>query len=446
MGGSQQRMSGPMRYAGWVVAVSVCVILAFSDAGAPRKEASQEPITQDDHDMEVYNEWKAENAGAPDGLLSDSNTQNQGDDYSAWLASEGAVLASEGPVERRATDAYIRSFRRSGSGSGSGSGSSTKAPTKAPTNAPSKAPTKAPTGTPSNAPTKSPTKAPTAPTKAPTNAPTFAPSKAPTGTPSNAPSFAPTVEPVQAVQEVDVVMPYASANDFVKDVKRVTVVKKGYGKSIGVMKDACTTCLPPPTARPTTCTTTCVLKAGRRSGLYEPYWVLKDGVGIDMKVKQSNRRASVSLAITFTTTIVGATNVDTAAVMAGVTDPAALVANINAVTEAEKAYATATNSTAYGDVAVMPASAVAAIKPPAPPPSAESFMAAQAGSAEDEDGAPVAVIVIGALIVSGCMMGWPIYCLIYKKDNDKEKDIQETVLISNAPGSKTDPGAGGFEI
>merc|ERR1711935_367695 len=243
MGGSQQRMSGPMRNAGWVVAVSVCVILAFSDAGAPRKEASQEPITQDDHDMEVYNEWKAENAGAPDGPLSDSSTQNQGDDYSAWLASEG-------PNERRATDAYIRSFRRSGSGSGSGSGSSTKAPTKAPTNAPSKAPTKAPTGTPSNAPTKSPTKAPTAPTKAPTNAPTFAPSKAPTFAPSNAPSFAPsgtpTVEPVQAVQEVDMDMPYASANDFVKDVKRVTVVKKGYGKSIGVMKDACTTCLPPP--------------------------------------------------------------------------------------------------------------------------------------------------------------------------------------------------------
>merc|ERR1712153_281027 len=177
MGGSQQRMSGPMRYAGWVVAVSVCVILAFSDAGAPRKEASQEPITQDDHDMEVYNEWKAENAGAPDGPLSDSITQNQGDVYSAWLASEG-------PVERRATDAYIRSFRRSGSGSGSGS----------PTKAPSKAPTKAPTGTPSNAPTKSPTKAPTAPTKAPTNAPTFAPSKAPTFAPSNAPS----VEPVQA--------------------------------------------------------------------------------------------------------------------------------------------------------------------------------------------------------------------------------------------------------
>merc|ERR1711935_1090671 len=417
MGGSQQRMSGPMRNAGWVVAVSVCVILAFSDAGAPRKEASQEPITQDDHDMEVYNEWKAENAGAPDGPLSDSSTQNQGDDYSAWLASEG-------PNERRATDAYIRSFRRSGSGSGSGSGSSTKAPTKAPTNAPSKAPTKAPT----------------APTKAPTNAPTFAPSKAPTFAPSNAPSFAPTVEPVQAVQEVDVVMPYASANDFVKDVKRVTVVKKGYGKSIGVMKDACTTCLPPPAARPTTCPTTCVLKAGRRSGLYEPYWVLKDGVGIDMKVKQSNRRASVSLAITFTTTIVGATNVDTAAVMAGVTDPAALVANINAVVEAEKA----ADPEAYAAVTVMPASAVAAIKPPAPPPSAESFMAAQAGSAEDEDGAPVAVIVIGALIVSGCMMGWPIYCLIYKKDNDKEKDIQETVLISNAPGSKTDPGAGGF--
>merc|ERR1712153_246779 len=343
MGGSQQRMSGPMRYAGWVVAVSVCVILAFSDAGAPRKEASQEPITQDDHDMEVYNEWKAENAGAPDGPLSDSITQNQGDVYSAWLASEG-------PVERRATDAYIRSFRRSGSGSGSGSGSPTKAPT---------APTKAPT----NAPTFAPSKAPTF---APSNAPSFAPS----GTPSNAPSFAPTVEPVQAVQEVDMVMPYASANDFVKDVKRVTVVKKGYGKSIRVMKDACTTCLPPPAARPTTCPTTCVLKAGRRSGLYEPYWVLKDGVGIDMKVKQSNRRASVSLAITFTTTTVGATNVDTAAVMAGVTDPAALVANINAVTEAEKAYATATNSTAYGDVAVMPASAVAAIKPPAPPPSA----------------------------------------------------------------------------
>merc|ERR1711935_871209 len=393
MGGSQQRMSGPMRNAGWVVAVSVCVILAFSDAGAPRKEASQEPITQDDHDMEVYNEWKAENAGAPDGPLSDSSTQNQGDDYSAWLASEG-------PNERRATDAYIRSFRRSGSGSGSGSGSSTKAPTKAPTNAPSKAPTKAPTGTPSNAPTKSPTKAPTAPTKAPTNAPTFAP----------------TVEPVQAVQEVDMKLPYPSANAFIKDVAGVTVVKKGYGKSIGVMK----------------------LQAATAT------WVLKDGVGIDMKVKQSNRRASVSLAITFTTTIVGATNVDTAAVMAGVTDPAALVANINAVTEAEKAYATATNSTAYATVTVMPASAVAAIKPPAPPPSAESFMAAQAGSAEDEDGAPVAVIVIGALIVSGCMMGWPIYCLIYKKDNDKEKDIQETVLISNAPGSKTDPGAGGF--
>jgi len=171
-------------------------------------------------------------------------------------------------------------------------------------------------------------------------------------------------------------------------------------------------------------------------------WVLKDGVGIDMKVKQSNRRASVSLAITFITTIVGATNVDTAAVMAGVTDPAALVANINAVVEAEKA----ADPEAYAAVTVMPASAVAAIKPPAPPPSAESFMAAQAGSAEDEDGAPVAVIVIGALIVSGCMMGWPIYCLIYKKDNDKEKDIQETVLISNAPGSKTDPGAGGFEI
>jgi len=439
-------MSGPMRNAGWVVAVSVCVILAFSDAGAPRKETSQESIKQDDHDMEVYNEWKAENAGAPDGPLSDSITQNQGDDYSAWLASEG-------PNERRATDAYIRSFRRSGSGSGSGSGSSTKAPTKAPT-APSKAPTKAPTGTPSNAPTKSPTKAPTAPTKAPTNAPTFAPSFAPSSAPSNVPSFAPsfapsnapsfgpTVEPVQAVQEVDMVMPYASANDFVKDVKRVTVVKKGYGKSIGVMKDACTTCLPPPAARPTTCPTTCVLKAGRRSGLYEPYWVLKDGVGIDMKVKQSNRRASVSLAITFTTTIVGATNVDTAAVMAGVTDPAALVANINAVVEAEKA----ADPEAYAAVTVMPASAVAAIKPPAPPPSAESFMAAQAGSAEDEDGAPVAVIVIGALIVSGCMMGWPIYCLIYKKDNDKEKDIQETVLISNAPGSKTDPGAGGFEI
>merc|ERR1712153_189293 len=267
MGGSQQRMSGPMRYAGWVVAVSVCVILAFSDAGAPRKEASQEPITQDDHDMEVYNEWKAENAGAPDGPLSDSITQNQGDVYSAWLASEG-------PVERRATDAYIRSFRRSGSGSGSGSGSPTKAPT---------APTKAPT----NAPTFAPSKAPTF---APSNAPSFAPS----GTPSNAPSFAPTVEPVQAVQEVDVVMPYESANDFVKDVKRVTVVKKGYGKSIRVMKDACTTCLPPPTARPTTCTTTCVLKAGRRSGLYEPYWVLKDGVGIDMKVKQSNRRACIT--------------------------------------------------------------------------------------------------------------------------------------------------------
>merc|ERR1711935_1001362 len=429
MGGSQQRMSGPMRNAGWVVAVSVCVILAFSDAGAPRKEASQEPITQDDHDMEVYNEWKAENAGAPDGPLSDSSTQNQGDDYSAWLASEG-------PNERRATDAYIRSFRRSGSGSGSGSGSSTKAPTKAPTNAPSKAPTKAPT-----APTKAPTNAPTfAPSKAPTFAPSNAPSFAPSGTPSNAPSFAPTVEPVQAVQEVDMVMAYASANDFVKDVKRVTVVKKGYGKSIGVMKDACTTCLPPPAARPTTCPTTCVLKAGRRSGLYEPYWVLKDGVGIDMKVKQSSRRASVSLAITFTTTIVGATNVDTAAVMAGVTDPAALVANINAVVEAEKA----ADPEAYAAVTVMPASAVAAIKPPAPPPSAESFMAAQAGSAEDEDGAPVAVIVIGALIVSGCMMGWPIYCLIYKKDNDKEKDIQETVLISNAPGSKTDPGAGGF--
>merc|ERR1712166_1381633 len=184
MGGSRQRMSGPMRNAGWVVAVSVCVILAFSDAGAPRKETSQESIKQDDHDMEVYNEWKAENAGAPDGPLSDSITQNQGDDYSAWLASEG-------PNERRATDAYIRSFRRSGSGSGSGSGSSTKAPT----------------GTPSNAPTKSPTKAPTAPTKAPTNAPTFAP--------SNAPSFAPTVEPVQAIQEVDMQLPYASANDFV---------------------------------------------------------------------------------------------------------------------------------------------------------------------------------------------------------------------------------------
>merc|ERR1712166_1672391 len=395
MGGSRQRMSGPMRNAGWVVAVSVCVILAFSDAGAPRKEASQEPITQDDHDMEVYNEWKAENAGAPDGPLSDSITQNQGDDYSAWLASEG-------PNERRATDAYIRSFRRSGSGSGSGSGSSTKAPT----------------GTPSNAPTKSPTKAPTAPTKAPTNAPTFAPSKAPTfapsGTPSNAPSFAPTVEPVQAVQEVDMKLPYPSANAFIKDVAGVTVVKKGYGKSIGVME----------------------LQAATAT------WVLKDGVGIDMKVKQSNRRASVSLAITLTTTIVGATNVDTAAVMAGVTDPAALVANINAVTEAEKA----ADPEAYAAVTVMPASAVAAIKPPAPPPSAESFMAAQAGSAEDEDGAPVAVIVIGALIVSGCMMGWPIYCLIYKKDNDKEKDIQETVLISNAPGSKTDPGAGGFEI
>merc|ERR1712166_114437 len=407
MGGSQQRMSGPMRNAGWAVAVSVCVILAFSDAGAPRKEASQEPITQDDHDMEVYNEWKAENAGAPDGPLSDSITQNQGDDYSAWLASEG-------PVERRATDAYIRSFRRSGSGSGSGSGSSTKAPTKAPTNAPTKAPTKAPTGTPSNAPTKSPTKAPTAPTKAPTNAPTFAPSNAPSSAPSNAPSFAPTVEPVQAVQEVDMQLPYPSANAFVKDIAGVTVVKKGYGKSIGVME----------------------LQAATAT------WVLKDGVGIDMKVKQSNRRASVSLAITFTTTIVGATNVDTAAVMAGVTDPAALVANINAVTEAEKA----ANPEAYAAVTVMPASAVAAIKPPAPPPSAESFMAAQAGSAEDEDGAPVAVIVIGALIVSGCMMGWPIYCLIYKKDNDKEKDIQETVLISNAPGSKTDPGAGGFEI
>merc|ERR1711935_609197 len=235
MGGSQQRMSGPMRNAGWVVAVSVCVILAFSDAGAPRKEASQEPITQDDHDMEVYNEWKAENAGAPDGPLSDSSTQNQGDDYSAWLASEG-------PNERRATDAYIRSFRRSGSGSGSGSGSSTKAPTRAPTNAPTKSPTKAPT-----APTKAPTNAPTfAPSKAPTFAPSNAPSFAPSGTPSNAPSFAPPVEPVQAVQEVDMVMPYESANDFVKDVKRVTVVKKGYGKSIGVMKDACTTCLPPP--------------------------------------------------------------------------------------------------------------------------------------------------------------------------------------------------------
>merc|ERR1712166_690494 len=423
MGGSRQRMSGPMRNAGWVVAVSVCVILAFSDAGAPRKETSQESIKQDDHDMEVYNEWKAENAGAPDGPLSDSITQNQGDDYSAWLASEG-------PNERRATDAYIRSFRRSGSGSGSGSGSSTKSPTKAPT-APSKAPTKAPTGTPTFAPSF-------APSSAPSNVPSFAPSFAP----SNAPSFGPTVEPVQAVQEVDMVMPYASANDFVKDVKRVTVVKKGYGKSIGVMKDACTACLPPPAARPTTCPTTCVLKAGRRSGLYEPYWVLKDGVSIDMKVKQSNRRASVSLAITFTTTIVGATNVDTAAVMAGVTDPAALVANINAVVEAEKA----ADPEAYAAVTVMPASAVAAIKPPAPPPSAESFMAAQAGSAEDEDGAPVAVIVIGALVVPVCTMGWPIYCLIYKKDNDKEKDIQETVLISNAPGSKTDPGAGGFEI
>ena len=227
---------------------------------------------------------------------------------------------------------------------------------------------------------------------------------------------------------------YPSANAFVANVAAVTAVKKvchqqpfeicvpsscfivwqGYGKSIGVME------LRPP------------LKV----------WFLKKGVSIDMKVSQKGRRSSVSLAITFTTTIVGATNVDTAAVKTGATDPAALVANINAVIETEKA----TGNSAYADFGTMPASAVTEIKPPAPPPSADSFMAAQAGSAEDDDGAPVALIVIGSLVLSGCMMAWPIYCLIYKKDNDNEKDIQETVLISNAPGSKTDPGAGGFEI